>query len=424
MVAEVLEFLKSPISGAEDAWASASALDAEVQDSGLKAAALAPVSLPAEAVVIDGTLGTGGHTLALLRSRPDLRVVAFDRDASSIEVARARLREAGLEARVAIVRGDFRHAPRLLESHFEKQASESGSGSHGPASTWGRVEQVDGALVDAGMSLWQVSDAAHGLSFRIEAPLDMRYDRSQSWSAWDIVNRALPGELEDVLFSYTDERWARRIVEFIMVARRKRAISSTLELAEIVQAAIPAGARRQSRVHAATKTFAALRLAVNTEYWALDEGVRALCSLLAFEARLVVLTYSSHEDRIVKRLFRRLSSRSAEASAGSDVEAIMRGERSGRKARAKVSARATRESLPSGLEPLEPEIVELLRLPGEEARDDQAERALLESGWGRNWIGHVVTKKPVEPSQAEIESNPLSRSCKLRTIEKRRLDAW
>lgn len=277
--------------------------------------------------------------------------------------------------------------------------------------------------MDAGMSLWQVSDAAHGLSFRIEAPLDMRYDRSQSWSAWDIVNRALPGELEDVLFSYTDERWARRIVEFIVAARQKRAVSSTLELAEIVQAAIPVGARRQSRVHAATKTFAALRLAVNTEYWALDEGVRALCSLLASEARLVVLTYSSHEDRIVKHLFRRLSSRPAEVSAGLDAEAIMRGERSSRKARAKVSARAARESLPSGLEPLEPEIVELLRLPGEDARDDEAERALLESGWGRSWIGHVVTRKPVEPSQAEIESNPLSRSCKLRAIEKRTLDA-
>ena len=405
MVAEALAFFRSPISDAE---ATSEALSADAEDSALKAAASAPAP-PRDTVVIDGTLGTGGHTLALLRSRPDMRVVAFDRDASSIEVARARLQEAGLEDRVAIVHGDFRHAPRLLESHFEKQAL---------ASTYKRVGLVDGALVDAGMSLWQVSDAAHGLSFRIEAALDMRYDRKQEWSAWDIVNRSLPGELEDVLFSYTDERWARRIVEFVVTARKQRAVSSTSELAEIVEAAIPVGARRQSRVHAATKTFAALRLAVNTEYWALDEGVRALCSLLAPNARLVVLTYSSHEDRIVKHLFRRLSSR----PVGTDIEVAMRSERTDRKARPKLSARAARESLPPGLEPLEPEIVELLRLPGDGERQDEAERALLESGWGRSWIGHIVTRKPVEPGQVEVQSNPLSRSCKLRAIEKRMLE--
>lgn len=404
MVAEALAFLRCPIWDAERAG---------VQNPVLQAAAS---PLPSDAVLIDGTLGTGGHTLALLRSRPGLRVIAFDRDATSIEVARERLRDAQLEDRVQIVRGDFRHAPQLLRSHLEKQEREADSASDAPPSTWGQAGRIDGALVDAGMSLWQVSDAAHGLSFRLESALDMRYDRGQSWSAFDIVNRALASELEDVLFSYTDERWARRIVEFIVAARRKRAVSSTSELAEIVEAAIPAGARRQSRVHAATKTFAALRLAVNTEYWALDEGARALCSLLAPGARLVILTYSSHEDRIVKHLFRRLCSRPT-------GEAAMPSRSARRPARPRLSARAALESLPPGLEPLEPEVLELLKLPGEGARDDEAERALLESGWGQNWIGHTVTKKPVEPGQAEVEANPLSRSCKLRAIEKRMLEA-
>ncbi len=381
--------------------------------------------------MIDGTLGTGGHTLAMLSSRPDLRVLAFDRDASSMEVARERLRQAGIEDRVALVRGDFRHAPRLLEPYLEKQASKAGSHFSSTPSTWIALPQIAGALVDAGMSLWQVSDAAHGLSFRLDSPLDMRYDREQSWSAFDVVNRSLPTELENLLFSYTDEKWARRIVEFIVAARRKRVIESTSELAALVEAAIPAGARRELRVHAATKTFASLRLAVNTEFWALDEGVRALLSVLSPGARLVVLTYSSHEDRIVKHLFRRLSSRAAQGPGAALGEgkngrlglAAPRSRGEGRARRDVTFSRSMRETLAPNLEPLEPEIVAVLRLPDEGARDDEAERALMESGWNQSWIGHIVTRKPVEPSREEVELNPLSRSCKLRAIEKRMLDS-
>jgi 16S rRNA C1402 N4-methylase RsmH len=269
------------------------------------------------------------------------------------------------------------------------------------------------------MSMWQVADAAHGLSFRLDSPLDMRYDRTQSWSAFDVVNRALPQDLEDVLFSYTDERWARRIVEFVVASRRQKPIERTSELAQLVEAAIPAGARRGSKVHAATKTFAALRLAVNTEYWALDEGVRALCSLLNVGARLVLLTYSSHEDRIVKHLFRRLSSRPITEPAGLVMPSSLASERKNRKPRATaLSQRGARESLAPGLEPLEDEVLQALKLPGEDAREDEAEAALMRSGWGQSWIGHIVTRKPVEPGREEIEANPLSRSCKLRAIEK------
>jgi 16S rRNA (cytosine1402-N4)-methyltransferase len=384
--------------------------------------------LPQDAVLLDGTLGTGGHTLAMLRSHPTLRVVAFDRDAASIEVATGRLREAGLDSRLDVVRGDFRHAPRLLRAHLEKQASEVND-------SFLKEVRVDGALIDAGMSLWQVLDPEHGLSFRLDAALDMRYDREQEWSAFDVVNRSLPQDLENLLFSYTDERWARRIVEFIVAARRRSPIRTTSELASLVEAAIPVGVRRQSRVHPATKTFAALRLAVNTEFWALDEGVRALCSVLSVSSRLVVLTYSSHEDRIIKHLFRRLAGRSDAASItptsdrkNRTTEASSERFQPPGHARPPLTSfsnfsKADRESLPPGLHSLEPEVLALLRLPEEDdARDDEAEDALIQSGWGRSWTAEIVTRKPVEPTEEEVALNPLARSCKLRAIEKRALE--
>ena len=167
------------------------------------------------------------------------------------------------------------------------------------------ITQIDGALVDRGNVVVSGDVAgAEVFSFRSDAPLDMRYDRDGETSAFDLVNYLSSSDLEDLLFQSSPMRGGRvasqKPSQNIV---RSHLIHSTSELTSLIEAAIPVGVRRQSRVHPATQTFAALRLAVNDEFWALDHGAWALSQVLANTARLVFLTYSSHEDRTVKRTF-------------------------------------------------------------------------------------------------------------------------
>ncbi|MBW3636389.1 MAG: 16S rRNA (cytosine(1402)-N(4))-methyltransferase RsmH [Armatimonadetes bacterium] len=358
-----------------------------------------------DAVFLDGTLGTGGHTLAILKAHPTCRVVAFDRDAKSQEVALERLRREGVAERVTTVLGDFRNAPQLLQPFFDNLKV----GSDGRP-----IEAIDGALVDAGMSLYQVTWPERGLSFRGDGPLDMRYNQSEGVSAFDLVNRLKQNELEDLIFQLADERWARRIAQFIAAHRQSKPIATTTELARIVEEAIPAGVRHQSRVHPATKTFAALRLAVNDEFWALDLGSYALSATLAPSARLVVLTYSSNEDRTVKRTFRRLAGREGN---GNDISRATRPRKRDSSPKNRASS-AARSSLAS------PELSgamfsELsLSLPHDARNNAQEPVPEVAAGLGETWIMKILTPRPVVPTDAEIASNPLARSCKLRAIEK------
>lgn len=363
-----------------------------------------------DAVFIDGTLGTGGHTLAMLRAHPTCRVVAFDRDRDSIEVARARFREERLLERVTVVNGDFRHAPQLLQPYFENQKV----GTDGRA-----ITQIDGALVDAGMSLWQVTNPSRGISFRGDSPLDMRYDRDQQFSAFDLVNRLSANDLEDVLFKFADERWARRIAAVVVEARQHNPIRTTGELVSLIEAAIPVAVRRQSRVHPATQTFAALRLAVNDELRAIDEGAWALLQVLAPTARLIFLTYSSNEDRTLKRTFRLMAGRAiffeekedrtnrkkqlrdtshkySSSTRGHDVVASTRSSLT-ISPESDLDSDQPRFDIPTEHEPQVPPEIE---------------------NWNVTWTAKIVTPKPVVPTDQEIADNPLSRSCKLRAIEK------
>jgi 16S rRNA (cytosine1402-N4)-methyltransferase len=346
-----------------------------------------------DAVFIDCTLGTAGHTLAMLKAHPTCRVVAFDRDEDSMKIARERLGAANVLQRATLVKGDFRNARELLQPFFENQ----NVGADGRP-----ITQIDGALVDAGMSLMQVTWPERGLSFRTEgafadAPLDMRYDRTQGPSASDLVNRLSPSELEDLIFKFADERWARRIAQVIVEHRRSHIITTTSELVSLIEAAIPIGVRRQSRVHPATQTFAALRLAVNGEFQALDEGAWSLSSVLASAARLVVLTYSSHEDRTIKRTFRRL--------AGRPVFSEDEADRKRKPARSldERDSRQTRSTLAFSLD-----------LPTDRGPQVPEWATDFEKGWKMK----IVTPKPIVPTAAEIAANPLSRSCKLRAVEK------
>ena len=372
-----------------------------------------------DAVFVDGTLGTAGHTLAILKAHPTCRVIGFDRDADSQIVALQRIREAGFAARVTAVQGDFRHAPQLLQPFFENQKV----GADGRP-----ITRIDGALVDAGMSLYQVSWAQRGLSFGKDGPLDMRYDRSQGPTAADLVNRLPQNELEDLLFQLADERWARRIAAFIAAQRHSSPITTTLELAKIVESAIPAGVRHQSKVHPSTKTFAALRLAVNDEFWALDDGSVALSKVLSPSARLVVLTYSSNEDRTIKRTFRRLAGRAQESASDPKRLRPRTRETSGPSARGVKDSSAARSSLASLFPTEENSTKNPGVLPFNLAQNPKKIGSSVHPHAGASNFASsetenfpkmkIITPKPVVPSEAEISANPLSRSCKLRALER------
>ena len=322
-----------------------------------------------------------------------------------MQFAKKRLDDAGVLNRVHFVKGDFRRAPELLQKSFEQDVKplfENLRIEMKSQGLSGACGFIDGALVDAGMSLYQVTWAERGLSFRSDAPLDMRYDRQQEISAFDLVNRLSANDLEDLIFKFTDERWARRIVEFIVARRSHSPIKTTAELSQLVADAIPASVRHHSRVHPATKTFAALRLAVNDEFWALLEGSWALSKVLANTARLIVLTYSSNEDRVVKYTFRSL--------AGRPLEREQSRSNGGRKKKSRELSRSrdfrTERSLSIPLS-----------LPYENA-DDARLHSQWASGFGETWRMKIVTPKPIEPTATEIAANPLARSCKLRAVEK------
>ena len=225
---------------------------------------------------IDGTLGAGGHTGGLLAaSAPDGQVLAFDRDPAAIAYAREQLGS-------------------LAERLTTVQASFADMGEIAPARGF---TGVDGILLDLGLSSRQLDDPARGFSFRFEAPLDMRFDRSQPTTAADLINNLSAEELADIFYRYGEERNSRRIARAI-VARRP--LHSTRELAEVVADL----ARGHSRIHPATRVFQALRIAVNDELGALETVLPAAHDLLTGGGRLAIISFHSLEDRIVKQQFR------------------------------------------------------------------------------------------------------------------------
>lgn len=230
---------------------------------------------------VDGTLGGGGHAQAILEaSAPDGRLIGIDQDDDALTASNERLTRYG--GRVTTVKGNFRRIKEIL---------------------WGLgvIEGVDGILLDVGLSSPQVDEAERGFSYRLDAPLDMRMDLSGTLTARDIVNSWPEGELARVLRDYGEERWAARIAKAIVRRRQRQAIETTGELAELVKEAIPAAARRHGP-HPARRTFQALRIAVNDELGALEEGVKGALEVLRPGGRLAVIAFHSLEDRIVKRI--------------------------------------------------------------------------------------------------------------------------
>jgi len=233
-------------------------------------------------VFVDCTVGLGGHTRALLEAGAT-RVIGLDRDEEALAQARATL--SAFADRVDLVHADYRTLEDVLD----------GRG----------VERVDGALADLGVSSMQFDEPGRGFSFQRDEPLDMRMDRTSATTAASLVAGSTEQELADTIYAYGEERFSRRIARALVAARREAPIDTTGRLAAIVRRAVPT--RGYQRIDPATRTFQALRIWVNRELDGLDRFLEAAVRRLRVGARLVVITFHSLEDRIVKHTLRTLA---------------------------------------------------------------------------------------------------------------------
>ncbi len=291
-------------------------------------------------IYVDGTLGGAGHARQTLEiSAPDGRLIGIDRDPAALAAARATLEQAGLAARVTFVHATFGDLAEVL--------ADLG------------IATVNGILLDLGLSSHQVDTAERGFSFGRGGPIDMRMDPTRGETALELIGRLPSDELAAVLREYGEERYAARISRAIKEAAHTGALETTLDLAASVEAAIPAPARRRQRIHPATRTFQALRIAVNRELDQLARFLELFPDLLAPGGRCAIISFHSLEDRMVKRRFRDL---------------------------------AWSSSLPP----------DLARQAGERVAP----------------ICTVLTKRPVTAGDDEIARNPRARSAKLRACQK------
>ncbi len=240
------------------------------------------LNLAAGKTIVDATIGMGGHSLKIIeRISPGGKLIGIDRDEDAIKTARSRLGD--YSASCNFVYGNFIDVDKIL--------SDAG------------VQKVDGILLDLGVSSAQLDDPLRGFSFQNEGPLDMRLDRNSYISAYDLVNNLNEDELSELLWNFGEERWHNRIARYLVKEREKHPISTTLELSQAVSRAIPYKYRHY-RIHPATRTFQAVRIAVNRELESLEIVIRKAVELLKNNGRICVISFHSLEDRIVKFSFR------------------------------------------------------------------------------------------------------------------------
>lgn len=233
-------------------------------------------------VYVDGTVGGGGHASTILeRTAPNGFLLGIDWDIEAIKQSEAKLRP--YQGRYQLLRKNFAHLAQILE-----------------LSPW---KEVNGILLDLGVSFHHLDDPQRGFSFLKEGPLDMRMDRQSNLTAAEIVNRFSQRQLTEIIHKYGEERWAARIAKCIVRAREKMLIKTTLQLSKIVTEAIP---KRYwpRRIHPATRTFQALRIVVNKEIENLEIFLKQALPLLKHKGRLVIISFHSLEDRLVKKYFR------------------------------------------------------------------------------------------------------------------------
>jgi 16S rRNA (cytosine1402-N4)-methyltransferase len=285
---------------------------------------------------VDGTLGLGGHSEAILEASEDTRVIGIDLDTEALHLARERLARFGTRFRA--VHANFRDIARVLADL--------------------EADDVNGVLVDLGVSSLQFDSETRGFSFRFDAPLDMRLDaESAADTAADLLSRLAEEEIARIIFEYGEERRSRRIARRIVERREEgRPVETTKQLADLVTGAV--GYNRTQKIHPATRTFQALRIAVNHELENLDRFVEDSIDLLQPDGRLVAISFHSLEDRIIKRELRRL------------------------------------------------------------AGQCQCPRRMPVCSCGARRVVEILTRRPVTPGTIEVKENPRARSAKLRACRK------
>ena len=280
-----------------------------------------------DGIYVDGTMGGGGHSLEIAKRLTTGRLICIDQDPNAHEE---------YKDRITFVRDNFGNIANILDSLG--------------------IEKIDGMLLDIGVSSHQLDEAERGFSYQQDAPLDMRMNPDRPFSAYDVVNGYDEDELDRVIFTYGEERWARRIAQFIVKEREAKPIETTGELVDIIKKAVPKGARKDGP-HPAKRTFQAIRIEVNGELEVLQRAIDDVAARLAVGGRLCIITFHSLEDRIVKEAFRK-------------------------------------QENPCICPPQFPVCV-----------------------CGKKPLGRVITRKPILPSKEELEENPRSRSAKLRVLE-------
>ncbi len=235
-------------------------------------------------IYADGTLGGGGHSYEILSRSKTCSLIGIDRDREAIEAAKKRLNKYG--ERVTFVNRNFCEIKNILR--------EQG------------IDKIDGAVLDLGVSSYQLDNSERGFSYMSNARLDMRMDTSGGKTAYDVVNSYSRDELAEIFFAYGEEKWSRRIAEFIVRARSEKQVETTFELVDIIKAAIPKKARLDGG-HPAKRVFQAIRIEVNNELNMLEDAVKDFVSCLKSGGRLAIITFHSLEDRIVKKAYKDLA---------------------------------------------------------------------------------------------------------------------
>lgn len=236
-----------------------------------------------DGVYVDGSLGGGGHSEGICRRLGKQgMLIGIDRDRDALNAAEKRLSD--YTCRKVFVQSNYSDIKDVL-AELE-------------------IESIDGALLDLGVSSFQLDNPERGFSYMHEAPLDMRMSQDDDFTAYDVVNTYDADELKNVIHKYGEERWASRIADFVVKARKDKPIETTGQLVDIIKAAIPASARRDGP-HPAKRTFQAIRIEVNDELGQLERAVDEFCDVLAPGGRLCIITFHSLEDRIVKDIINR-----------------------------------------------------------------------------------------------------------------------
>ena len=242
------------------------------------------LKIKADGIYIDGTLGGGGHSEHILKQLDTGILIGIDQDANALEAATKKL--SGYGDKFVPVRGNFSEVKSILKDL--------------------NIDKIDGMVLDLGVSSHQLDEAERGFSYRFDAPLDMRMDQRQSLDAYEVINTYSEDELNQVIKMYGEEKWARRIAQFICEKRSEGPIKTTLELVDLIYKAIPAGARREGG-HPAKRTFQAIRIEVNRELEILKGTIKDISEVLKPKGRIAVITFHSLEDRLIKHAFKDLA---------------------------------------------------------------------------------------------------------------------